>query len=139
MSSYTRARHQKIDGGLYRVISKSPDGMWFYVGGTNSPIGVMVPNGFITDGPSMPDWVKRVLVWLGMLEWVTESLLKASAVHDRMREDTQFSILEADCYFLIAMKADQKNWDGDPIFKFILREGAFLAVRTNKARSTRNK
>lgn len=138
MSSYTKARHQEIGGGLYRVISEELPGMWFYVGDPDAKQGVLVPDGFITDGPTIPHWLKSILALLGLLTWVIECLLKASAVHDLMREDRRFSLLEADCYFLVAMKADQKNWRGPKWACSVLREATFLAVRTNRGRAVRN-
>lgn len=138
MSSYTEARHQKIGGGLYRVVAAEPPGMWFYLGSPESRYGVLVPDGFITDGPSLPSWLRSFLGLLGLLTWVTECLLKASAIHDRLREDRSFSLLEADCHFLMALKADQKNWKGPRWACDLLREAAFLAVRTNRGRTQRN-
>jgi len=138
MSSYTKARHQKIGGGLYRIVSDEPSGMWFYFGNPSGNRGIMVPQGFITDGPSIPFWLEIPLRLVGLYTWVLECLLKASAVHDRMREDRQFSLLETDCYFLIALACDQKNWKGPQWACAVLRELAFLGVRTNRSRRVRN-
>lgn len=138
MSSYTKARHEKIGGGLYRVLAEGPPGMWFYVGDPADNRGVLVPDGFITDGPSLPLWLDAILSLVGLRTWVVECLLKASAVHDLMREEQEFSLLEADCYFLIAMSADQKNWRGPQLACAVLREAAFLGVRTNRSRLAHN-
>jgi hypothetical protein len=137
MSSYTEARHQNIGGGLYCIVS-DPPGMWFYVGNPSTGLGVLIPDGFITDGPSFPYWLRILLHLVGLRTWVTDCLLKASAIHDRMREDRQFSLIESDCYFLIALKADQKNWLGPGWACDLLRELAFLGVRTNRGRLVRN-
>lgn len=138
MSSFTKARHESIGGGLYRIIADEPPGMWFYIGDPNGRQGVLIPNGFITDGPSLPSWLQFLLGLVLLKNWVIECLLKASAVHDRMREDQRYSVEEADCYFLIAMKADQKNWEGPQWACSMLRELAFLGVRTNRSRKVRN-
>lgn len=138
MSSYTKARHQEIGGGLYSVLAEDHIGMWFYIGSAASGQGVLVPHGFITDGPTLPRWLKILLRLLGLLRWVIECLLKASAVHDLMREDRRFSLLESDCYFLVALKADQKNWKGPQWACSVLREVSFIGVRTNRGRAVRN-
>lgn len=139
MSSFTEARHQEIGDGLYQLVSDDLAGMWFYVGKPTSGLGVLIPNGFITDGPSIPSWLEKILTWLGLLGWVVECLLKASAVHDRLREDLNFNLIDCDCYFLVAMKADQKNWSGPRWACGLLREAAFLGVRTNTSRLSRNR
>lgn len=136
MSSFTDARHQAIGGGRFLLISDDPEGMWFYIGRRQDRVGVLIPNGLITDGPSIPQWGKWCLGALGLLNWVQACLLKASVVHDRMRADPGFSLIEADVYFLVAMRADQKNWSGPVWARHVLREIAFVAVRTNRGRSS---
>ncbi len=134
MSSFTRATVVK-EGNQYRVTSPEwPYGLWFYVGHPADQRWIHVPEGFTCDGPSLPRWLKEVLRWIGMLDWVTRCLLKASLIHDEMRKDLQFSLIETDCFFLIAMKADQPNWTGPKWAQNILRELAFMGVRTNRHR-----
>lgn len=120
MSSFTRADFEatgeKRNGRkLYRIVG----GFTFDIGYLGSGLSIQVPDGFVTDGPSMP-WIARKLL-------PTRTMTKASAVHDLLREDLRFSKLEGDAIFLTAMQAE-----GTPVW---LRELAFLAVRLNNSRA----
>lgn len=139
MSSFSEARHEKLGHGLYRIVSADGRGMWFYIGDPAKWQGVLVPEGYVTDGPSIPSWLKFLLSLVFLKDWVIGCLLKASAVHDLMREDRQFALIEADCYFLVAMRTDQKNWSGPRWAQDLLREMSFIAVRFNRSRLIHNR
>ncbi len=99
---------------LYRI----EEGFRFDIGYEGSGLSVSVPAGFVSDGPSVPVWLSRLLP--------VRKMVKACAVHDMLREDLRFSKLEGDAIFLTAMAAE-----GTP---FLMRELAFLAVRINNSR-----
>lgn len=120
MSSFTEARFEptgakRAGRKLYRVSG----GFDFYIGYPGSGLAVRVPDGFVTDGPSIP--------WLVRWAIPTKRMVKASAVHDMLREDRRFTKLEGDAIFLTAMQVERTP--------FVLRELAFLAVRANGSRS----
>lgn len=54
----------------------------------------------------------------------------SAALHDHMREDLQFNLIDCDALLLVAMRAD-----GVPSW---LRWATFFAVRTNKSRYRHN-
>ena len=119
MSSFTEARFEptgerRQGRKLYRVVG----GFDFDIGYLGSGLRVRVPAGFLTDGPSIPIAFRWALP--------TNRMVKASAVHDMLREDRRFSKLEGDAIFLTAMQVE-----GTPAW---LREIAFLAVRLNGSR-----
>lgn len=138
MSSYTRSTWRKVNKRQYRVYGEAGQGTTFYVGYPGSGRGVYIPEGFLTDGPSMPPWARFVLKLLGVHGWIVECLLKASLVHDFMRESREFTLIESDAYFLIAMEADRKNWRGPRWATALLRDVAFSLVRMNRSRVQHN-
>ena len=133
MSSFTEATFEPVhlaDGRLktragrpvYRIKGAAGNGFDFEIGFLGSGIRIHVPEDFETDGPSVPLPVKKILP--------VARMMKASALHDRLREDTRFTKLEGDCAYLIAMEAeDTPEW---------AREAAFSAVRLNRSRSKHN-
>lgn len=97
----------------------------FYIGNPDFGCGVEIPTGFTTDMASIP----AIVLWIlprHLRNWIAEQLAKPSIVHDRMRDDLQFNLIDADALFLVAMKAAKVN----PL----LREIAFLCVRANSSR-----
>lgn len=107
------------------------DGFHFHIGARGSGLMITVPAGYVTDRVSWPPkWFSRLLALVPPLwRWVLavlEQMAAAAAVHDRMREDRQFTLLEGDCLFWIALRCLQVPRGLDLI--------AFLAVRTNKSR-----
>jgi hypothetical protein len=117
---------QKKDEGrpLYSIHGADGDGMRFHIGYAGSGLMVHVPEGFVTDGPSIP----------GIVRWMVprkarESAMKSAAVHDLLCEHPQFTRPEADAEFLIAMYAENT-----PPF---WREVFFAAVRKNKSKRVR--
>lgn len=130
MSSFSDARWvptELKEGGrtIYAIRGADGDGFRFYIGFKGSTLYVHVPEGFLTDGPSIPGVVR----WM-IPKSVIERTLKSSAVHDLLCEDPRFDRLTADAVFLTAMKAE-----GTPAF---WREVFFRAVRTNKSKARRN-
>jgi len=106
---------------LYSVKGADKNGFFFHVGFNGSGLAVHVPEGFVTDGPSIPGWCR----WL-VPKAAREQAMKAAAVHDMLCEHPQFTRPEADVHFLIAMYAEKtpKFW----------REIFFAAVRTNSSK-----
>lgn len=130
MSTFTAARWEptgeKDDGRpVYAIRGETGDGFYFYIGFKGSTLWVHVPEGFLTDGPSIPS----ALRW-AIPKSAIQACLKASAVHDLLCEDPRFSRATADAIFLTAMEAE-----GTPAF---WREAFFQAVRTNKSKARRN-
>lgn len=120
MSSFTEAL--AIDTGERRngrKLFRYPQGFRFDIGYLGSGLSVTVPPGFVTDGPTVPAWLARILPM--------HTIAKSAAVHDLLREDLRFSKLEGDAVFLTAMAAE-----GAPAW---LRELAFVAVRLNQSRA----
>lgn len=131
MSSFTRAEfletEKRRDG---RVVYKLINGGFQYdIGYLGSGLSVHVPEGFETDGPSIPGWLLTIC---RLLEKILPSLVQikkmmnSAAVHDKLREDLRFKLLETDMIFHMAMKAE-----GTPK---IQREVSALLVRFNKSR-----
>ena len=87
---------------LHRVKGAEGNGFYFHVGFNGSGLAVHVPEGFVTDGPSIPGWCR----WL-VPKAAREQAMKSAAVHDRLCEDPQFTRPEADVHFLIAMYAER--------------------------------
>lgn len=120
MSSFTQADFEftgerRAGRKLYRIVN----GFQFDIGYLGSGLSVAVPAGFITDGPSVPWWIRWALP--------VDRMAKASAVHDMLRENRRFSKIEGDAIFLTAMAVEGTTaW---------LREIAFLAVRFNRSRA----
>lgn len=120
MSSFTEAT--AIDTGERRngrKLFRYAEGFRFDIGYLGSGLSVTVPPGFVTDGPTVPAWLARILPM--------HTIAKSAAVHDLLREDLRFSKLEGDAVFLTAMAAE-----GAPVW---LRELAFVAVRLNQSRA----
>ena len=150
MSSFTASRlvfAGEADGvALYRVQGATGDGFDFWIGSPDSGLRLRVPEGFLTDRASLPRWLRRGLKRLGLrrlLRWVEDRLAKGAVVHDRTREDLQFCLVDCDALALVAWCADGLRWSaGGPRWKrlarCVLREAAFLAVRTNRSRASRN-
>ena len=133
MSSFTRATFEvtgeKREGRpLYRV-----EGLTYEVGFLGSDLIIRVPDGFVTDGPSVPAWMRslyssRWTRWA--FQWLQnsiEKMVKSAAVHDCLREDSRWSKHTGDLIFMEAMFAEKT-----PAF---VREAAFVAVRLNTSRA----
>jgi hypothetical protein len=120
VSSFTRATFTdtKRKNRAGRKVYVADQDFYFEVGYLGSGIRIPVSKGCETDGASVPRW----LMWAVK----PESMIKAATVHDLMRRDTRFSLIECDAMFLVAMEAERvAPW---------LREAAFLAVRANISR-----
>lgn len=119
MSAFTEATFSALGEtragrDLYRV-----DGLAFDIGRKGSGLTIRVPDGFVTDGPSIPRWAWAIIP--------THRLAKSAALHDYMRERLEFTKLTGDAIFLSAMQAEQTPaW---------LRWCAFLAVLLNNSRA----
>lgn len=127
MSSFTEATFEetgkKIGGRkVYRIKGRDGMGLRYYIGFEGSGQSVHVPEGFLTDGPSAPPFLRWLLP--------VGKMVKAAAVHDMLREDDRYSLIECDAIFLMAMQAE-----GTPA---LWREAAFAAVRTNSSRTKHN-
>jgi hypothetical protein len=107
---------------LYSIHGDDGNGLTFHVGFEGSGLSVHVPEGFVTDGPSIPSWCR----WL-VPKTAREQAMKSAAVHDLLCEHPAFSRPEADVHFLIAMYAERT-----PQF---WREVFFAAVRTNSSKA----
>ncbi|RYF04039.1 MAG: DUF1353 domain-containing protein [Oxalobacteraceae bacterium] len=119
MSSFTNAvfevtEETRYGKPLYRIVG----GFRYYIGHVGSSTYIDVPDGFLTDGPSMPAWLAKIIP--------AQTLVKSSAVHDYLRENLRYSKPEGDAIFLTAMYAE-----GTPAW---LRELAFIAVRLDNHR-----
>ena len=130
MSSFTEASFEavyladgssKLRGGrqVYKIRGADGAGLRWDVGYLGSGLGVHVPEGFETDGPSAPLWLLPLLP--------VRRMVKASAVHDMLREDVRWTKLETDAIFLMAMETE-----GTPLWARVL---AYKAVRLNRSRT----
>lgn len=133
MSSFTEASFEavyrpdgspKLRGGrqVYKIRGVDGQGLRWDVGYLGSGFSVQVPEGFETDGPSAP---VLLLPFLPVTRMV-----KASAVHDMLREDVRWTKLETDAIFLMAMETE-----GTPLWARVL---AYRAVRLNGSRAPHN-
>lgn len=121
-----RGKHRKVEGRkLYRIRGANGDGMWFHIGHLGSGLAVHIPEGFVTDGPSIPPAVG----W-AVPKGAKEKAMKSAAVHDYLCEHPGFTRPEADAQFLIAMHAE-----GTPP---LWREVFFRAVRYNNSKAIRD-
>lgn len=131
MSSFTEARWERVylpDGrpktrggrAVFAIRGVAGDGLRYDIGWVGSGLSVHVPEGFETDVVSDPT---GVLALVG----ATRRMIKASAVHDCLREDLRFTKLQSDAVFLMAMETEGT----DPLW----REVAFNAVRLNGSRA----
>lgn len=119
MSSFTRATFEPTgQTRLGRAVYAAAETFWYEIGFLGSGLRVEVAKGDRTDGPSVPFWALPV--------FPVGRLIKASAVHDKLRADLRFTKLEGDAIFLAAMQAE-----GAPAWQ---REVAFLLVRLNRNR-----
>lgn len=130
MSSFTKATWEptgrKDDGReIYRILGNPGPGFLFYIGYEGSTLYVHVPEGFLTDGPSIPSVVR----WMVPKAAIRQAM-KSAAVHDLLCEDPRFDRETADAIFLTAMDAE-----GTPAF---WREVFFRTVRYNKSKAQRN-
>jgi hypothetical protein len=127
VSSFTEARFEEVVGKRRegRKVYRAAASFRFWIGHPDAGMCIMIPQGFETDGASIPVPILRLLPG-SLRDWVMGQLAKSAAVHDLMREDLQFSLMDADALFLVAMEADGVNW--------ALKWVAFAAVRTNKSR-----
>jgi Protein of unknown function (DUF1353) len=117
---------KRIDGRrLYRILGGDGRGFAYDVGFLGSGLRVRVPEGFVTDGPSIPSFIR----WAVPKKAIGQAM-KSAAVHDLLREDERFTLLEGDSIFYMCMEAE-----GTPAF---WRERFFDAVRQNKSRTKRN-
>jgi hypothetical protein len=116
----------RIDGRrVYRILGPEGRGFTYEVGFLGSGLRVRVPEGFITDGPSIPSIIR----WAVPKKAIGQAM-KSAAVHDLLREDERFTLLEGDSIFYMCMEAE-----GTPAF---WRERFFDAVRQNKNRTKHN-
>lgn len=116
------AAQKKREGrGLYTVHGDGGDGFRFHIGFEGSGMMIHVPEGFVTDGPSIP----RLIGW-AVPQGAKEHAMKSAAVHDLLCEHPAFSRPEADANFLVAMYAEETP----PMW----REIFFNAVRTNSSK-----
>lgn len=131
MSSFTQATWEKTDlphedgRPIYRIRGVNGTGFYFYIGFEGSTMWVHVPEGFLTDGASIPSAVR----WM-IPQHIRELALKAAAVHDKLCEDPRFDRLTADAIFLTALDASGMPWHWREVF--------FRAVRYNKSKARRN-
>lgn len=127
MSSFTRAEFERVEGKERggRPVYRAKTAFSFYIGNPETGCTIGVPAGFETDFASIPAWIGRLLP-----RWIAKALSKSAALHDRMREDMQFNLIDCDALMLVAMRADKvPSW---------LRWATFFAVRTNKSRVQHN-
>lgn len=127
---------------IYRVQGATGEGFTFWIGKPGSGQAVHVREGFLTDRASLLSARKRSALWAlglgGFLRWIDDSLAKSSVIHDRLREDLDYCLVDSDAIFLIAMTADRPNWYGPRWATWLLREVAFIAVRANTSRIQHN-
>lgn len=126
MSSYTAAEFEdtgtRVQGRrVYRNVRQ----FYYAIGREDSPLKVRVPKGFLTDGPSLPRWALQLLP-----SGYKARLMKPCAVHDVLREDPTYSLLESDAVFLMAMETSG--------FGALEAHAAFLLVRFNTSRMKHN-
>lgn len=133
MSSFTEATFEKVvlangkpklrnGRQVYAIRGSNGNGFYYDIGKLGSGLRVHVPEGFETDGPSAP----ALILWA----MPTKHMVKSAAIHDMLREDLSFTLLECDVIFLAAMEAEKT-----PV---VWRELAFAAVRTNTSRTKHN-
>jgi hypothetical protein len=120
MSSFTRAVFEPTgETREGRIVWRAVEAFRFDIGYLGSGLSIEVPAGFETDGPSIPWWLAPIAR--------AGAMVRASAVHDRLREDLRFSKLEGDAIFLTALAAEGVSG--------LRRELAFMAVRLNGSRA----
>ena len=125
MSSFTEAQIVALPRkpGERQMYDSGPVEWYWELGWKGSGICVRVPPHTITDGPSVPIWLKWLFGWLIEMQ----SLMKSSFVHDNMRAFPEFfTLLESNATFLMCMETEKT--------RPLLRNLAFLAVCLNKNR-----
>lgn len=148
MSSFTDAtfepvidavtgKQKKREGRkVYAIRGADGRGMRFHIGYLGSPQVVHVPEGFETDGPSIPTLESKGLLKLvGLVTWlipqsVIERAMKSAAVHDYLCEHPLYERSAADGEFWVAMCAE-----GTPPF---WRKRFFDSVITNNSKVMHN-
>lgn len=148
MSSFTDARFEPVldakgkpfkrEGRkVYAIRGHSGDGMTFHIGYVGSGLSVRVPEGFQTDGPSVPTVKSNGLLLkvVGVVASVVpqsaiDRAMKSAAVHDYLCEHPRYSRADADAQFWAAMHAE-----GTPGF---WRDLFFKAVTTNNSKARYN-
>lgn len=131
MSSFTSAAWEPTtlpasDGNaIFAIRGAEGKGFVFWIGFEGSTLFIHVPEGFLTDGPSIPSIVR----WL-VPKSAIKAAMKAAAVHDKLCEDPRFDRPTADAVFLMAMYAEKTP--------AVWREVFFNAVRTNGSKARRN-
>lgn len=102
MSSFTEAGFTPTDHvsdeGAPMV---SVDGLRFDIGAKDSGLTVIVPDGFLTDGPSLP----RAFLWLRPRLPLTR-MMKSAAVHDVLRKNLGVSKWFGDAVFREALEVE---------------------------------
>lgn len=129
MSSFTKATWRMLDWRDSRDVQLyEVSGLRFDIGYLGSGLSVTVPDGFVTDGPSIPKLVKWLLGKLSrkLLAWLVATLITPSAIHDMMRQDRRFSKLTTDTTMLLAMECNRT-----PV---VLRWLVFFLVMQNRSR-----
>lgn len=135
MSSFTEATWRWIPDALRarrpeaEILGPEGDGFHFWIGHPDAGCRIHVPEGFRTDGASIPQWILRLLP-SRFRRWLLGQMLKAAAVHDRLREDLRFELVDSDCIFLLAMHVEGTH----PVVRFL----AFHLVRGNRSRTQHN-
>lgn len=107
------------------------DDFYFDIGGPHSGLRRIIRRGTETDKVSFPagvmDFLRR---WLPpVYRWaiaIFERMAKSAAVHDDVRRDLSFSLIETDCIFLMAMHQEHSPRTAAYV--------AFALVRTNRSR-----
>lgn len=120
MSSFTEAKVTKTDRRTPNVFGRwgsrayyRVEGLRYYIGYVGSSLWVEIEDNFETDFASVP--------WL--LHWVFDRkrAAKSAAVHDKLREDERFSLLETNDIFHMAMEAEGTPWLQREIYAFFVR------------------
>jgi hypothetical protein len=136
MSSFTQARFEPTGASregrpVFRVRGRDGDGLHFYIGFKGSGLSVHVPEGFETDGPSIPSTGLAGLLCRIIPQSAIERAMKSAAVHDLLCEDARFDRSAADAEFWAAMSVE-----GTPSF---WRWVFFNAVITNRSKQRFNR
>ncbi len=119
MSSFTQALLVTTGkSSLWRPKYKCVGGFKYDIGYLGSGLSVVVADGFESDGPSVPWWC----LWFIKLG----CMIKSAIIHDALRKDLRFSLVEGNAIFFAAMEAE-----GTPKWQ---RWICLLAVSTNKNR-----
>lgn len=128
MSGFTPATWERTGGRLsgrplFVVRGALGDGYRLNIGYIGSGLSIHVKEGFVTDLASDPTGIME-LTGIG---WAARY---AVTIHDTLRENTLFSLIEADALLLIALEVAEIP----PLW----RELIFSVVRTNRSRARHN-